>query len=1032
MANCVRCSITNPSGNAKSALISYNRCSDNLTIDEYTIKPGETVRIWAIENTLYSTLLPFIDVDCEVFPLTPTAQITPSVTTTPTETTTGTTPTPTQTITPNPTETTTGTTPTPTQTITPNPTETTTGTTPTPTQTPTNTPSCGYITSFDVTNSGSSAYIINGDSNPTLNLAEGQTYTFDIAATGHPFWIKTSPVTGTVDAYNDGVTNNGIANGTITFTVPYDAPSTLYYICQIHGSMQGVINICDVPEPTVTQTETPTQTPTVSETPTETPTPTVTDTPANTPTPTVSETPTETPTPTVTDTPANTPTPTVSETPTNTPTLTQTPTVTPSGCSGDIVNNQTWFTSPVSSFQPSMGSYSWARNNSDPTLVTEIGITTIPYSNTGLNFQAFFGSLIQSDVIRIYNTPDPSTGYVNYEITNAGVFYSAGVASYVFEVSLEENNNWDNNITYVQTQINFFNSEDVQYNCYIEIPTPTPTTTSTSTPTPTVTETPTETPTPTVTDTPANTPTPTVSETPTETPTPTVTDTPANTPTPTVSETPTETPTPTVTDTPTQTPTPTISETPTETPTPTVTETPTETPTPTVTTTPDPTVTPTISETPTQTPTPTVTETPSITPSPTNANIASCINVLSYRDVGGGLTVNDPGVIQLPTTIPMSSATQNLRFNNIDQNGDNAWDILTQLTIGDTVLVEATGAYVGNYILIQVDSEPYWDLNWVVDYITVLDTNVTNRGPFSFADSNVTFNINSLCPTPTPSVSPTQTPTPTISETPTLTPTPTISESATPTPTVTPTEAPTSTNYLVDLTNCCDELGVEAVLTVDSETTISNGDSVSVDFGEGVQCYTVRTSRSSEEPGFTPLRVYSGDETCESCLNDNPCPVPEPSVTPTPTITRTPTPTVTRTPTPSPGVVYNSLGLLATGFNNRTDFDQPDTEGRLSIICNGVRTLGGGQLPGTEGHVYYTGSCATITSSATAPGNILYALTDVGIAPFYDPLEFQSVTNGCQGWLTGAGGVIISTYPSFCSGGSGGCINCDITPAPEL
>jgi hypothetical protein len=137
-----------------------------------------------------------------------------------------------------------------------------------------------------------------------------------------------------------------------------------------------------------------------------------------------------------------------------------------------------------------MGSYSWARNNSDPTLVTEIGITTIPYSNTGLNFQAFFGSLIQSDVIRIYNTPDPSTGYVNYEITNAGVFYSGGVASYVFEVSLEENNNWDNNITYVQTQINFFNSEDVQYNCYIEIPTPTPTTTSTSTPTPTNTPTP--------------------------------------------------------------------------------------------------------------------------------------------------------------------------------------------------------------------------------------------------------------------------------------------------------------------------------------------------------------------------------------------------------------------------------------------------------------------------------------------------------------------------------------------------------------
>jgi hypothetical protein len=239
--------------------------------------------------------------------------------------------------------------------------------------------------------------------------------------------------------------------------------------------------------------------------------------------------------------------------------------------------------------------------------------------------------------------------------------------------------------------------------------------------------------------------------------------------------------------------------------------------------------------------------------------------------------------------------------------------------------------------------------------------------------------------------------------------------------TITDYEAPTSTNYFVDLTNCCDELGVEAVLTVDSETTISNGDSVSVDFGEGVQCYTVRTSRSSEEPGFTPLRVYSGDETCESCLNDNPCPVPEPSVTPTPTITRTPTPTVTRTPTPSPQIVYNSLGLLATGFSNRTDYDQPANTTRLAEICNGVRTLGGGELPGTNGHVYYTGDCSTITSSVTAPGKILFELQDGDYIPL---TSGQSVTNGCQGWLLDINGVILSTYPSFCSGGSESCQNC--------
>ena len=31
--------------------------------------------------------------------------------------------------------------------------------------------------------------------------------------------------------YSSGVTNNGATTGTITFVVPYDAASTLYYRC---------------------------------------------------------------------------------------------------------------------------------------------------------------------------------------------------------------------------------------------------------------------------------------------------------------------------------------------------------------------------------------------------------------------------------------------------------------------------------------------------------------------------------------------------------------------------------------------------------------------------------------------------------------------------------------------------------------------------------------------------------------------------------------------------------------------------------
>lgn len=96
---------------------------------------------------------------------------------------------------------------------------------------------------YNVTASGSSNYVIDGSNDPTLNLYRGSTYTFNVNATGHPFWIKTSPVTGTGDAYSDGVANNGTATGNITFVVPYDAPSTLYYACQVHSAMNGTFNI---------------------------------------------------------------------------------------------------------------------------------------------------------------------------------------------------------------------------------------------------------------------------------------------------------------------------------------------------------------------------------------------------------------------------------------------------------------------------------------------------------------------------------------------------------------------------------------------------------------------------------------------------------------------------------------------------------------------------------------------------------------------------------------------------------------------
>jgi len=102
-------------------------------------------------------------------------------------------------------------------------------------------------TVFNVSNSGSGAYIINSVSNPTLNLIRGTTYTFSMNASGHPFWIQTTATPyNASNVYNSGVTNNGAEVGTITFIVPLDAPNTLYYICQYHTSMRGTINITDV------------------------------------------------------------------------------------------------------------------------------------------------------------------------------------------------------------------------------------------------------------------------------------------------------------------------------------------------------------------------------------------------------------------------------------------------------------------------------------------------------------------------------------------------------------------------------------------------------------------------------------------------------------------------------------------------------------------------------------------------------------------------------------------------------------------
>ena len=86
--------------------------------------------------------------------------------------------------------------------------------------------------------------------NPILTLYRGGTYTINLSASGHPFYITTDDGTNYaagsyVGEYTSGVTGSRTETGTITFVVPSDAPDTLYYQCGVHSAMLGTILIMD-------------------------------------------------------------------------------------------------------------------------------------------------------------------------------------------------------------------------------------------------------------------------------------------------------------------------------------------------------------------------------------------------------------------------------------------------------------------------------------------------------------------------------------------------------------------------------------------------------------------------------------------------------------------------------------------------------------------------------------------------------------------------------------------------------------------
>jgi plastocyanin len=114
------------------------------------------------------------------------------------------------------------------------------------------------ITSLDVTNSGASAYLFNnqytGD-NPTIYAINGTTIAFNLNVIGHPFLIQTAAgsnfntglihvdINGTIST---GTNAQGKTSGTLYWQVPVNISGNYRYICSIHASMVGTINIKNI------------------------------------------------------------------------------------------------------------------------------------------------------------------------------------------------------------------------------------------------------------------------------------------------------------------------------------------------------------------------------------------------------------------------------------------------------------------------------------------------------------------------------------------------------------------------------------------------------------------------------------------------------------------------------------------------------------------------------------------------------------------------------------------------------------------
>lgn len=107
--------------------------------------------------------------------------------------------------------------------------------------------------------SGNFGYFdIDLGTNGTIICRQGDTLSFSVNATGHPFYIQDQPgaynTTRLLNStnyrnivYRDFPQNQGIENGTLTWEIDGWKQGDYYYVCQIHPSMNGIIRVLPSP-----------------------------------------------------------------------------------------------------------------------------------------------------------------------------------------------------------------------------------------------------------------------------------------------------------------------------------------------------------------------------------------------------------------------------------------------------------------------------------------------------------------------------------------------------------------------------------------------------------------------------------------------------------------------------------------------------------------------------------------------------------------------------------------------------------------